>query len=319
MHRKIKTLLLLGLLVIGFLPLLSLCSNSMATVETGPAEFLRDHDTAMELAKKSGKPVFAFFQEVPGCAGCQKFGKEVMTDTIIMDAVENNFVPLLIHNNKGGKDAEILKKYKEPAWNYQVIRFLDSKGRDIIPRKDQVNTRAELSQRMADALVKAKKPVPKALQLLQLSTDTRNLEKVAFSCHCFWTGEAKLGTLDGVVETEAGFFDGHEVTLVTYHKKTISLRELVRQAQKFNVANSVYVTTTSQIKEIGGLVKNPKTLGKDYRKAKASDQNRQIPGTAFAQLKLSPAQACKVNAFCRTQPKKALEYLTVKQRQKIAR
>ncbi len=35
-------------------------------VETGPAKFLRDHDQAMANAKKSGKPVFAFFQEVPG-------------------------------------------------------------------------------------------------------------------------------------------------------------------------------------------------------------------------------------------------------------
>lgn len=35
-------------------------------VETGPAKFLRDHDQAMAQAKKTGKPVFAFFQEVPG-------------------------------------------------------------------------------------------------------------------------------------------------------------------------------------------------------------------------------------------------------------
>lgn len=35
-------------------------------VETGPAKFLRDHDEALKQSKKSGKPVFAFFQEVPG-------------------------------------------------------------------------------------------------------------------------------------------------------------------------------------------------------------------------------------------------------------
>ena len=35
-------------------------------VEAGPAKFLRDHDQAMAKAKKTGKPVFAFFQEVPG-------------------------------------------------------------------------------------------------------------------------------------------------------------------------------------------------------------------------------------------------------------
>lgn len=35
-------------------------------VEAGPAKFMRDHDKAMEESKKTGKPVFAFFQEIPG-------------------------------------------------------------------------------------------------------------------------------------------------------------------------------------------------------------------------------------------------------------
>ncbi len=89
-----------------------------------------------------------------------------MTHPIIVDAVESSFVPLLIHNNQGGADAVILKKYNEPAWNFQVIRFLTSNGKDIIPRKDQVNTRKALAARMVMALEKAKRPVPKALRTL---------------------------------------------------------------------------------------------------------------------------------------------------------
>jgi len=240
-----------------------------------------------------------------------------MTDPIIVDAVENSFIPLLIINNKGGEDAKLLKKYNEPAWNYQVIRFLNSAGKDIIPRKDKVNTRAMLTQRMVSALTKAKQPVPKSLKNLQLATDTRNLETAAFSCHCFWTGETRLGTLNGVVEPEAGWLDGHEVTLVTYHKKTISLTELVKHARKFNVANSIYLRTDAQKKEIAHLSKTVKTLDKSYRKAKSSDQNRQITGTPFAKLKLTPTQACKINAFCRTHPQIAMEYLTKAQQRKL--
>ncbi len=51
-----------------------------------------------------------------------------MTNPAIINAVENSFVPLLIYNNKKGADAEVLKKYGEPAWNYQVIRFLTMDG-----------------------------------------------------------------------------------------------------------------------------------------------------------------------------------------------
>ena len=41
-------------------------------------------------------PVFAFFQEVPGCAGCQKFGAEVMSDPVIVAAIEAEFLPVLM-------------------------------------------------------------------------------------------------------------------------------------------------------------------------------------------------------------------------------
>ena len=80
------------------------------------------------------------FQEVPGCSGCQKFGREVLSETLLVEAIEDLFEPVLVLNNREGKDAEILKKYDEPAWNYQVIRFLDADGDDLIPRKDQITS-----------------------------------------------------------------------------------------------------------------------------------------------------------------------------------
>ena len=33
---------------------------------------------------------------------------------------------------------DFLKKYREPSWNFPVVRFLDEKGHDLIPRKDKV-------------------------------------------------------------------------------------------------------------------------------------------------------------------------------------
>lgn len=88
-----------------------------------------------------------------------------MTDPAIIDAVENSFVPLLIINNtRRGNDSQILKKYNEPSWNYQVIRFLDHNGKDVIPRKDGVNVKKLLANRMIQALEKAGKPVPDSLK-----------------------------------------------------------------------------------------------------------------------------------------------------------
>jgi hypothetical protein len=35
----------------------------------------------------------------------------------LVDAIEEAFAPLLVINNKAGKDAETLKRFSEPAWN----------------------------------------------------------------------------------------------------------------------------------------------------------------------------------------------------------
>ncbi|MGJ8655156.1 MAG: hypothetical protein ACSHX6_01795 [Akkermansiaceae bacterium] len=71
MKSAIKNLIILGTSTICLLVFTITTSsldaqNKNHATETGPAKFLRDHDQAIKLSKKSGKPIFAFFQEVPG-------------------------------------------------------------------------------------------------------------------------------------------------------------------------------------------------------------------------------------------------------------
>jgi hypothetical protein len=134
--------------------------------EAGTATWLRDLDAALTASGKTGKPVFALFQEIPGCAGCKQFGREVLSDPLVVAAIESEFTPLLIHNNKPGTDAEVMKRFGEPAWNYQVVRFLDAAGADIIARKDRVWETGPLAERMIATLQKAKRAVPPWLALL---------------------------------------------------------------------------------------------------------------------------------------------------------
>jgi hypothetical protein len=239
-----------------------------------------------------------------------------MTNPIIVDTVENAFVPLLIVNNSA-RDAALLRKFREPAWNYQVIRFLDSTGNDIIPRKDKVWTTKALVPRMVQALEKAKQPVPQNLKLLAQEISTHTHARAAFSQHCFWTGEMRLGAIDGVIQTEAGWLDGREVTLVTYDKNALPLATLIKQATAARCADSVYVPSNQLQAAKNNTAKPVKTLTNNYRKAKESDQKRQIAGTKFTNLNLTPSQATKVNAFARVDTKKALSYLTKNQRDQL--
>jgi len=241
----------------------------------GTVKWGRDYEAAVAAAKTTGKPVFALFQEVPGCAGCRQFGRDVLSDPSVVKRIQENFVPLLIHNNKPGEDAEILARFDEPAWNYQVVRFLDADGRDIIPRKDRVWEAPELKERMA----------------LVLNMKPAGLRRVAIAQSCFWTGEMKIGAIDGVVRTEAGFIDGKEVTLVDFDPAKVSFEKLQQKARSEGVASQVY-------KSLNG-----------YQRAPDSDQKRQLQGTKYARLDLTPEQATKVNAFARTDPDKAEKFL----------
>ena len=126
----------------------------------------RDFEGALEKSRRSGRPVLVLFQEVPGCSGCKEFGREVLTHPVIIASAENDFIPVLVYNNRPGRDAEILERYGEPAWNYQVIRFLDGSGRDIIPRRDRVWTVKGVARRMVDALERAGRDVPFDLRKL---------------------------------------------------------------------------------------------------------------------------------------------------------
>ena len=298
---------------------LGFANQPAAPVEVGQVEWRRDLDQAVNESATTGKPVLVLFQEVPGCAGCRQFGKDVLSHPPLVEAMQTEFLPVLVHNNKGGKDAEILKRFGEAAWNYQVIRFLDGKSRDIIPRKDRVWDIHGVATRMINALKSAKRPVPNYLQAIAAdSQDMSKLKLAGFAMHCFWTGEMRLGRINGVLHTEAGWLDGREIALVRYDPKVLSFRQLTGEAAKIDCAHKVY---TSSLEELAELKRTGRfaigQLDDRYQAASKSDQKKQLQGTPFAKLDLSPLQRTKVNAWARTDIRKALAWLSSSQRAQL--
>lgn len=145
------------------------------------------------------------------------------------------------------------------------------------------------------------------------------IARVAFAQYCFWTGEMKLGQIEGVVRTEPGFFQGREVTLVDYDPSRISLETIASRAKQAGVADRIHLPTRA--KPAGATIAGVTVgapLDRTYRAAPASDQKKQLEGTPYARLKLTPEQATKVNAFARSDPAKAIEWLAPAQRTKLA-
>jgi hypothetical protein len=287
-------------------------------VEAGNVEWGRDLDAALRQSETTGTPVFVLFQEIPGCIGCQTFGREVLTNPLLVEAIETLFIPVLVYNNRpGGNDQKWLQRYREPAWNFQVIRFLGGDGSDIIPRRDRVWSIGGVAARMVDVLKKLGRPVPQYLIALALEHDTANHERIGFAMACFWTGEYQLGKVNGVVATEAGWYDNREITLVTYHEKLITANELVEYAASVRCAQKVYPLPGNTI-DRNRFESKPLRL-ENYRPAKDSDQKKQLDN--WPEIRkisgLTAMQATKINSLAPDNRTSALQWLSPRQYEEL--
>lgn len=204
--------------------------------ELGKVHWLRNLDAGQAEAKKSGKPLLILFQEVPGCSNCTRYGNSTLSHPLIVEAIESLFVPVCIYNNKGGKDAQALKQFGEPAWNNPVVRIVRPDYQDIVLRMPNFRSSHQLVNGMRRALEINGQIVPRYLELLEeeLASREAGLQVVTFSMYCFWTGEGVFGALPGVVETQPGYQDGREVVKVWYDPATTSKEELERKTQPKN-------------------------------------------------------------------------------------
>lgn len=77
------------------------------------------------------------------------------------------------NNTKGDADAEVRERYEEPAWNNPVVRVVDARGRDLVPRLSGDWSAGGLADLMVRALRKAGTGVPRWLSLLEQETTAR--------------------------------------------------------------------------------------------------------------------------------------------------
>lgn len=242
--------------------------------ELGSVRWQRDFARGLVDAAAAQKPVFLLFQEIPGCATCTGFGKDVLGQPLLVAAIEQCFVPVVVRNNVDGAEGAVRERFEEPAWNNPVVRFVDANGKDLLPRRDGIWDTHGITSRMVAALQAAQRPVPGYLLVARDESDAK-VERAVFQMHCFWEGEAVLGALDGVVATRSAFVADAEVVEVTFRPSAVSRAKLTEAAQ----AKSCKPVT-------GGTVKA----------APASDQQHALGGTPYGKLEMTPMQRTKVHS-----------------------
>ena len=167
---------------------------------------------------------------------------------------------------------------------------------------------------MVTALKSARRPVPKYLQIVA-EEESKKTEVAEFAMYCYWQGESKLGSLNGVHSTRSGWRDGLEVVRVEYDPKAIAYSTLLDAAQKFECATAVFTHTESQFKIAKAQVgSRSKRVSGNMRDAKASDQKYQMLQTPLRYLPMTEMQATKVNSSIGTRAN-IEELLSPKQKQ----
>jgi hypothetical protein len=245
--------------------------------ELGMVSWHRNYDEAKEQANKLNKPIFILFQEVPGCATCRNYGNDVLSHPLIVDAIENEFIPLAIYNNVKGHDRDVLNQFNEPTWNNPVVRVVDSNGKGLVSRLNGNYTSFGLVNYMLISLAAGFHGQPEYLKIAAAELETGKKSQVSqatYSMYCFWSGEAHLGQLDGVVATEPGFMNGKEVVRVTYNNDLIDEKTITSHAQK---AQCSLETQSSKFKA-------------------DKDPQYYLKQTNFKYLALTPLQKTKINS-----------------------
>ena len=266
--------------------------------ELGRVTWGRNLEGALAESGKSERPVFLLFQEVPGCKTCTTYGLQVLSHPLMVEAIESLFVPVLVYNNRAGSDKQLLKRFDEPAWNNPIVRYLGADGKDLLPRRAGVWSLGSTAERMVASLVAARRPVPRYLSLLD--GEGRTLETATLSMHCYWDGEAHLGSVEGVFRTRTGWVGFGEVVTVDFDPRLLPFSALLRRAKVLRAAQGVFTRTDVQRQQaiaVGGLKSTP--LEKEPRSAKASDQKFALRRSSLWHLPLTPAQATKVNGALR--------------------
>ena len=216
---------------------------------------------------------------------------------MLVEAIETEFIPVLVFNNRPGDDALLLKKFNEPSWNNPVVRYIDHHGKDVIPRKDRVWSVAGTAKQMTAALKSANRKVP--FYLDSLVKGASKTKTATFAMHCFWEGEARLGSLPGVVSTRSGWLNGLEVVTVKYLPDSIAYSKLVETAKTMECTSRVFAHDQKQLRDARKIVGNKAVefpRNQRTRDAKQSDQKYYLASTALIHLPLTELQATKLNS-----------------------
>ncbi len=217
----------------------------------------------------------------------------------MVEIIEDLFIPLAIHNNKKGEDARVLELFNEPSWNNPVVRVIDSKSDNIVPRLSGNYSALGLLKTLEHALKTKGQTPPEYFQLLVAELEAQNnphIKDAYYEMYCFWSGEVHLAQAPGVIATESGFMNGREVVKVRYDSQLNSHKALTKHAHQAQCS--------------------PIAHHKSYA-ISTKDTKYQLKNSRYAALPLTSLQQLHINTALGTQ-QQPQRYLSPRQIKQLA-
>lgn len=195
----------------------------------------------------------------------------------------------------------MLQLYGEPPWNFQVFRLLDSEGADLVPRVDMLRTTNMLCEWLMHTFDVRELEAPTTLDMVRQETyqvdHPQRIELATFAMHCYWVGEQKLGGIDGVLRTRAGWIDEREVVEVQFNSQLVSYADLLARAAELECMDRVFTHDRDQERIAKRTHRDRmESLTRAARGVEATEQWYHLRRHPLGHLPLTPVQCTKLNA-----------------------
>ncbi|MEM7050224.1 MAG: hypothetical protein AAF604_11230 [Acidobacteriota bacterium] len=116
-----------------------------------------------------------------------------------------------------------------------------------------------------------------------------------FSMYCYWTGEATLGRVDGVVASRIGHWGGAEIVQVDYDPQRTDVPELVAALRTQRSFDSVMLPAGTEVSGLSESTPRREVTGEPHFIPSKHSLRTRYP--RLWQIGLSEAQAIALNSW----------------------
>ena len=268
-----------------------------AVPELGCVRWSQSLDEARAESKQAVRPIALLFQRSPAAHSARVFGETALSHPLIVELLETEFIPVRAIKNDP-IDSSVLVQYGEPATGGPVLRFLDSHGNDIVPRRDDVADTHGLAERLAEVFAALGRSVPGYVQVVAEETAPGAREHAWIDVPDLSQSAPQLAAIPGVVGTGTGKLAGREVLQVTYRPARLSFRELLEQVAQEVRVDLVYAGDQAQLETARRLMRGRvrRLQSAPEPVAEPSSDKGYLRRSHLRYLPLTPLQALRINA-----------------------